>query len=224
MYIAYLRRSTNRQVNSSERQRVEIEKYAKQNGIVIDRYYEEMPISGSTPVSQRPALTEALFELGKGDSLVVADLTRLSRSQSHTSMILALINQKGAGIKFADNHTFDDRDMVSVLMTNILSFCAQLERENIRLRVKQGMAVAKQTKAMGSPKTVKFGWRNVGGVKQPHGLEQEIGVFVKNARVKGMKLKDIQSELCKRGWVNRNGNPFSVHSISHLHRTFCEAR
>jgi DNA invertase Pin-like site-specific DNA recombinase len=79
MYIAYLRQSTNRQVNSSERQRVEIEKYAAEQGIVIDRYYEEAPISGSTPVSERPALTEALFALGKNDSLVVADLTRLSR-------------------------------------------------------------------------------------------------------------------------------------------------
>jgi DNA invertase Pin-like site-specific DNA recombinase len=224
MYIAYLRASTNRQVNSSERQRVEIEKYASQQGIVIERYYEEAPISGSTPVSERPALAEALFALGKDDALVVADLTRLSRNQSHTSMILAMIQQKGAGIKFADNHTFDEGDMVSVLMTNILSFCAQLERENIRIRVKQGIAVAKRTKAMGSPKTVKFGWRNVDGVKQPHSLEQEIGVFVKNARVSGMKLKDIQKALCKKGWVNRNGNPFSVHSISHLHRTFCEAR
>jgi DNA invertase Pin-like site-specific DNA recombinase len=138
-------------------------------------------------------------------------------------MILALIQQKGAGIKFADNHTFDDGDMVSVLMTNILAFCAELERENIRLRVKQGMAVAKQTKAMGSPKTVKYGWRNVDGVRQPHVLEQEIGSFVKKARVEGMKLKDIQKELCKRGWVNRNGNPFSIHSISHLHRTFVAA-
>jgi DNA invertase Pin-like site-specific DNA recombinase len=138
-------------------------------------------------------------------------------------MILALIQQKGAGIKFADNHNFDEGDMVSVLMTNILAFCAELERENIRLRVKQGMAVAKQKKVMGSPKTVKFGWRNVDGVKQPHRLEQEIGVFVKNARVNGMKLKDIQKALCEKGWVNRNGNPFSVHSLSHLHRTFLAA-
>ena len=190
---------------------------------MIDRYYEELPISGSTPVSERPELSRALFELGKDDSLVVADLTRLSRNQSHTSMILALINQKGAGIRFADNHTFDEGDMVSVLMTNILAFCAQLERENIRLRVKQGMAVAKQTKVMGSPKTVKFGWRNVDGVKTPHDLEQEIGVFVKKARVNKVKLKNIQKEMCKRGWVNRNGNPFSLHSISHLARTFCEA-
>lgn len=223
MYIGYIRQSTNRQVNSAERQRVEIERYAKQHGITIERYYEESPISGSTPVSDRPALAEALCELNKGDSLVVADLTRLSRNQTHTSMILALIQQKGAGIKFADNHTFDDSDMVSVLMTNILAFCAELERENIRLRVKQGMAVAKQTKAMGSPKTVKYGWRNVDGVKQPHVLEQEIGSFVLNARKCGMKLKDIQNELGKRGWVNRNGNPFSVHSISHLHRTFVAA-
>jgi prepilin-type processing-associated H-X9-DG protein len=220
MFAAYLRFSTNHQINSGERQRVEIQKWADDNGITIEQWYEEEPLSGSTPVSQRPALTEALCNLNKGDTIVVSDLTRLSRSQSHTSMILGLLQQKGASIAFADGHVFDETDMVSRLMTNILAFCSELEREQIRVRVKQGMAVAKKTKAMGSPETVLFGWRNVDGVKQPHSLEQQIGVFVQKARVRGMKLKVVQTELCKRGWVNRKGNPFSVAAISHLARNF----
>ena len=135
-------------------------------------------------------------------------------------MVLGILHQKQSKICFADGHTFCEEDMVSRLMTNILAFCSELERENLRLRVKQGMSVASKTKAMGNPETVLFGWRNVNGVKQPHTLEQEIGRFVQNARASGMKLKEVQSELCSRNWVNRKGNPFSVAAISHLARNF----
>lgn len=220
MYASYIRRSLNRMVNSSERQRDEIERWAMENGVSIDREFEEMPISGSKSISERPSLAAALHELKEGDTLVVADITRLSRNQTHFGLIMGMLHQKGAKIAFADGHIYDEECITSRLMTNILAFCSELERNNIRLRVKQGMRVAMKTKAMGNRETVKFGWRNEGGVKVKHDLEQQIGTFIKQSREKRVRIKTIQHELNKRCWFNRKGKPFSQPAITRIANTF----
>ena len=220
MYASYIRRSLNRMVNSAERQRDEISRWAKENGVEIDVEFQEEPISGSAPVSERPSLAAALCALKKGDTLVVADITRLSRNQTHFAMIMGTLAQNGAKIAFADGHKHDDDCITSRLMTNILAFCAELERENLRMRVRQGMRVAMKNKAMGNRQTVKFGWRNEEGKKVPHDLEQEIGCFIQNSRNNKVRIKTIQNELVNRGWMNRQGKPFSQQMISHIAKSF----
>ena len=223
MFIGYLRCSTNIQENSVERQRDEITRWANETNVQIAEWFIEKPISGSASIADRPALTAAMHSLTKGDTIVVSDLTRISRSQMHFAMALGMLHQKGAHIAFADGHTFDEDDMMSRLMTNILAFCAEWERASISSRVKQGLRVVAKTKALGRPDRVRFGWKNVDGVKQPNDLEQQIGVFIQKQRKEKIKLRIIVDALQERGWKNRNGNNFSLAAVAHINKTFAQA-
>ena len=220
MHIGYCRCSTNQQENSVERQRDEINRWADENGVVISEWFIEEPISGATSVADRPELTAAIGQLKKNDTIVVSDLTRISRSQMHFSMALGLLHQKGAHIAFADGHTFDEDDMMSRLMTNILAFCAEWERKSISVRVKQGLKVVSKTKALGRPDRLKFGWLNVDGMKQANEAEQVIGLFIKKQRKEKIKFRVIVEQLNERGWFNRNGNSFSIQAVAHINKTF----
>ena len=220
MHIGYCRCSTNQQENSVERQQDEMLRWAKENNVVIEKWFIEEPISGSTSVADRPALTSAISELKKNDTIVVSDLTRISRSQMHFSMALGLLHQKGAHIAFADGHTFDEDDMMSRLMTNILAFCAEWERKSISVRVKQGLKVVSKTKALGRPDRLKFGWVNVDGLKQANAAEQKVGLFIQKQRKDKVKFRVIVEQLNERGWFNRNGNSFSIAAVAHINKTF----
>jgi prepilin-type processing-associated H-X9-DG protein len=220
MHVGYIRRSRSHQEISPQRQREEISKWASENGVEITTWYEELPVTGSAPITERPALSLALHNLQKNDTLVVTDITRLSRSQMVFSMVLGTLHQKKAHIAFADGHVFQEDDMMSRLITNLLSWAAEWEKSQISIRTKQSLAVIGRTKALGRPDRCKFGWCNVDGVLQPNQNEQALGVRILEMRSDGMSLRKISSILKDEGVLNRNGNHFPYQNIGHIARTF----
>ena len=104
-----------------------------------------------------------LSELNSGDCVVFTSLDRLSRNYDDTSNQWKFItNEKGCDIKILDMPILDTTTSTSGLtgkvITNIviqlLSYCSNIEREKIRERQSQGIAVAKE---LSKNKLTKFG-------------------------------------------------------------------
>ena len=74
--VAYLRVSTEKQF--LENQREEITRFAEKNGMSIDKWYTET-VSGSISSKERK-LSGLLDKMRPGDSLIVTEISRLSRT------------------------------------------------------------------------------------------------------------------------------------------------
>jgi DNA invertase Pin-like site-specific DNA recombinase len=95
--------------------------------------------------ADRPELNRMIDELKEGDTVVIADLTRVSRSTKDLLNIVDMIKGKGASIKSIKDTWLDttsDNPYNSFLLT-VMSGMAQLERDLISSRTKEGLASAK---------------------------------------------------------------------------------
>ena len=218
--IAYIRASTSAQAVSPVRQRKLIEEWASKNNKKIAEWYQEEPITGSASIKDRPELTAALMAVGKGDNLVVLDITRLARSQLVFNMVLGMLHTKKANLMFADGTSYEEDCLYSRLMMSVMSFASEWEKQQISMRTKTALAVIGKTKALGRPDRCKYGWSNKDGMLVANDKEQEVGMFVKECRSKGMTYKRIEKALVDKGYYNRSGKPFSNAAVQHMYKTF----
>lgn len=82
--VAYLRVSTEKQF--LENQQEEIIRFAEKNGLNIDRWYMET-VSGKVSTKERK-LSGLLEKMKPGDSLIVTEISRLSRTLLEIMTIL----------------------------------------------------------------------------------------------------------------------------------------
>ncbi len=95
--------------------------------------------------SDREQLNKMIEELQENDIVVIADLTRVSRSTKDLLNIIDRIKDKGASIKSIKDTWLDttsDNPYNSFLLT-VMSGLSQLERDLISQRTKEGLASAK---------------------------------------------------------------------------------
>lgn len=139
MVIAYLRISTGRQ--HLENQEGEIKRYAQVNNLVIDSWVTEI-ISGKTKREKR-LLGRAVRKLKKGDTIIVTELSRLSRTLLEIMEIMkicldndVIVHSTKDGFVFGDN-----------LNSKVLSFAfglaAEIEHKLISQRTREAMAHGK---------------------------------------------------------------------------------
>lgn len=95
--------------------------------------------------SNREQLNKMLDELQVGDIVLIADLTRVSRSTKELLLIIDKIKVKGAAIKSIKDTWLDttsDNPYNDFLLT-VMSGLSQLEKDLISVRTKEGLALAK---------------------------------------------------------------------------------
>ena len=112
----------------------------------VDKTYREYQ-SGST-TSQRPVLREALDYVREGDTLVVASIDRLARSLRDMLTIMEELELKGVTVEFCTQGLTirpGGGDLTTRLILHIITAVAQSEREMIRERQAEGIAIAKKT-------------------------------------------------------------------------------
>ena len=93
----------------------------------------------------RPELARMLDELQKGDIVVVAETTRVSRSTKDLLELIDAIRSKGAEIRSLSEPWLDTTDaspMAEFIRTVMAGF-SQLERQMTSERVKDGLKAAK---------------------------------------------------------------------------------
>ena len=110
-----------------------------------DKTYREY--QSAATASERPQLREALDYVREGDTLVVASIDRLARSLRDMLEIMEELEQKGVTVEFISQGLTirpDGGDLTTRLILHIVTAVAQSEREMLRERQAEGIALAKQ--------------------------------------------------------------------------------
>lgn len=149
MVIAYLRVSTEHQQLSH--QKAEIERFAKSRNIEIDHWKQEV-VSGIQEENTR-ILGKVLKKIGRGDILIVSELSRLSRTFRDILIILDKCIKKGALIySVKERYEFGD-SMNSKILGFAFGLVAEVERNLISMRTKEALSLLKaQGIVLGRPK------------------------------------------------------------------------
>ena len=135
--IGYARCSTDRQDLTAQRLAL------VRLGVNPERIYTDHGLTGRTRA--RPGLDQALAAVRAGDTLVVTKLDRLARSvpdaRAIADQLLAREVKLALGATIYD--PTDPTDPMGKMFFNILATFAEFESDLIRMRTREGMAVAR---------------------------------------------------------------------------------
>ena len=134
MHVGYARVSTLEQDLSAQREALE------RLGVENKNVYFDHGLTGTTRA--RPGLREALAATRDGDTLVVTKLDRLARSLPDARDIADELTIKGVALSLGGS-VYDPNDAVGRLLFNVLGMVAEFEADLIRLRTREGMAIAR---------------------------------------------------------------------------------
>lgn len=130
---------------STEEQNLENQKKAILEKWQVEKWVEEKK-SGTIDFKKR-SLGKLLEELQAGDVLVITELSRLGRSLIMVFNIISILKDKGVRcVAIKNNFDLDPNnpnDIVSSVLLFAFGLSAQIERELISERTKQGLAVAR---------------------------------------------------------------------------------
>lgn len=144
----YLRVSTEQQELKS--QKLGILEYLEKNQI-HDVTWLQDTISGSTSWESRKLKT-ILLSAEKGDKLIVSELSRIGRSTVDVLQFMKMASEKGLLIHAVKNGVTLDDSIQSTIFATVMGLAAEIERDFIRSRTKEGMARAKaEGKKIGRP-------------------------------------------------------------------------
>ena len=132
--IGYARCSTDRQDPAAQRQAL------LELGVAEDRIYTDHGLTGTTRA--RPGLDQALAAVREGDTLVVPKLDRLARSVPDARTIADRLRERGVKLALG-RALYDPGDPMGKLFFNILATLAEFEADLIRMRTREGMAIAR---------------------------------------------------------------------------------
>ena len=113
------------------------------DGISLNKIFTEK-LSGKD--TQRPILQECLAYIRQGDTLHVHSIDRLARNAKDLLNLVEQILAKGVTVSFTKNNlTFspDSKDHMAKLQLTMLAAFAEFERELIKERQREGIAIAK---------------------------------------------------------------------------------
>ena len=132
--IGYARCSTERQDLAAQRQAL------LELGVAEDRIYTDHGFTGTTRA--RPGLDQALAAVRAGDTLVVPKLDRLARSVPDARAIADRLRERGVKLALG-RALYDPSDPMGKMFFNILATFAEFEADLIRMRTREGMAIAR---------------------------------------------------------------------------------
>lgn len=131
MNIAYIRVST---VEQNEARQVKVIEQFR-----IDKVYQEKVSAKNT---NRPELQEMLDFAREGDTIYVADFSRLARSTKDLLELVELLESKGVQL-VSIKENIDTSTATGRLMLKMISAINDFERENMLERQREGIAIAK---------------------------------------------------------------------------------
>lgn len=162
MIFGYMRISTMKDKQTTDRQELTLKNYAKQHNFEFEDIVKER-VSGTVKTDNREKYSALKKNLRPGDILVLTDLDRLGRSADNVIMEIKELKEKQIKVIALDipymsdwNKVNDDAmyDMIIDILVTLKAHIAQQERIKIQERINQGLAVAREKgKTLGRPKT-----------------------------------------------------------------------
>jgi len=132
--VGYARCSTDKQDLAAQRAAL------LELGVEPDRIYTDHGLTGRN--RERPGLDQALAAVREGDTLVVAKLDRLARSVPDAREIADTLQARGIRLALG-GAIYDPADPMGKMFFNILATFAEFESDLIRMRTREGMAIAR---------------------------------------------------------------------------------
>lgn len=151
--IAYLRISTDKQDEASQRQI--IADSLKGEPLALFEWVADTA-SGGTPWQSR-AIAGALASLSAGDTLIVSEISRIARSTVGVLTFLQAAAEKGVTVIAVKSGIRLDGSTASKIVVTVLAMAAEIERDLLRERTKaaldarkaRGLPVGRQSGALG---------------------------------------------------------------------------
>lgn len=161
MIFGYMRISTQKDKQTTDRQRLTLDQYALENGFTIDEIVEER-ISGTVKADDRPSYNSLKAKLRKGDILIITDIDRLGRNADDVILEFKTLKANGIRVIALDTPYLNEWEkvqdsslynMIADIFITLKAHMAQQEREKTVARINQGLEVAKaKGKQLGRPK------------------------------------------------------------------------
>jgi DNA invertase Pin-like site-specific DNA recombinase len=133
---------------------------------------------------KRPQLTAMLASLHEGDTVVCHSMARLGRNFDDLRRLVLGLTDRGIGVQFVkENLTFTDEESQNAnLLLRVMGAFAQFERELVRERQREGIALAKAAGAYKgrkrslSPEQAAELTRRLSTGESKSGLAREFGI------------------------------------------------
>ena len=195
--IAYLRDSHIESLNgtSLETQENKCKAYAELHDFKIDRVYSEV-VSGAVEFRKRPVFQKVLSELKSGSKLVVSRLDRLSRKVIDTLKLVDDFKKEHKEICITDIGNIH-KDGVSKVFVTILASLAEIERENISIRIKASKKIAKEERRYLGGYS-EFGYKVENKKLVPDDKEFLVLQSMVNLRKSGLGYRKISDEIKRK--------------------------
>lgn len=140
MVIAYLRVSTGKQTLANQQN--EISKFTDSRNMRVDRWVTEV-VSGKKSGRERK-LGSLVRRMKKGDTLIVTELSRLSRTLTDIMAIVGELLKKEVRLySTKDRYSFDDT-INSKVLCFAFGLVAEIERNLISLRTREALALRRE--------------------------------------------------------------------------------
>lgn len=199
--FAYLRVSGKGQIDGDgfPRQRECVNRYAKRNGIVIEREFVEKGVSGTKDAFDREALTDLFVAIkSNGVRLVLVEMaSRLARDLMVGEILLGEFRKLGVRVISAEcgtDLTVEDNDPTKKLIRQVLGAISEWQK-----------SVDVQKLRAARVRIRKAGGRCEG--QKPYGqTEAERGVIelMRNFRSSGASIAEVANKLNEQGIKPRN--------------------
>lgn len=159
--FGYMRISTQKEKQTTDRQRITFEQYAVDNNFKFDEIVDER-ITGTIKAEHRPVYNELKGKLRKDDILIITDIDRLGRDADDVIMEFKSLKADGIRVIALDTPYLNEwkkiqdsslYNMIADIFITLKAHMAQQEREKTVNRINQGLAVARaKGKQLGRPK------------------------------------------------------------------------
>lgn len=137
----YIRVSTAKQVaeDSPDTQRATIERLANENGLLVDRIFEDDAYTGNTAEPEkRPEFGVLVNIIKPGDTVIMSQLNRVARRWEVLQAIIA--NWRRRGVKLLVDNMFDQQAYDDPIMLGVVCRMANVKLEEVSAATKAGMA------------------------------------------------------------------------------------
>lgn len=145
MIFAYTRVSTTDQ--NSERQRIAIQKYANENQLSIDRFFDD---TASGKDFSRPKYQALKEILRPGDLVIFKELDRMGRNMEQIKSEWNELQKLGVDVIITDTPILNtsqksdlEKSLIAAIVFELLAYMAEKERQKILSRQAEGIALAK---------------------------------------------------------------------------------
>ena len=183
----------------TEKNKAAVLAFANAKGFIGKVEFVEEKISGLKSWKKRK-LNDLVQSMASGDVLIVPELSRLGRSLVEVLEVLNALKDKQVKVySVKENFQLNGDDMQSKVMRTMLGLFAEIERDLISARTKEGLAAAKASgKRLGRPKGP--------GKSKLDGFRPEIEALLKNGSRKNFVAKRYGvTPATLSNWLKKHG-------------------